>query len=121
MILSKKGFTLIEFLVVTLVFSSISSIILGILTYSLRGTSKTDMIHEVRVNGNQAINQMAKLIGYAQKFEGVSSDDSNYIINCTVPMPIPPESTSTPAQYKHVKIISNDGIAITFSCDSDGE
>ena len=113
-----RGFTIVEFLVVTVVIASIGLVIVGILTSSLRSTNKTNIVNIVRVNGNGAIIQMTRAIEYAENFEGVSLDGVTYKTDCTqvvVPTSTP---TPTPTQYTFVKITAFDGGQVIFSCTS---
>jgi prepilin-type N-terminal cleavage/methylation domain-containing protein len=117
LIFNSKGFTLIEFLTVVVVIASIGLIIVGILTSALRGTNKTNIVNLVRQSGNQAVVQMARMIEYAQGFDGVSMDGNSYTVNCVqgvlAPTPTPP-----PTQYKYLKITAFDGGKIIYSCIS---
>ena len=119
----KKGFTLIEFLTVTVVISSIGLVIVGILTSSLRGNNKTNIVNLVRINGNGAIVQMTKTIKYAKSFDGVSlnGDPNSYTTNC-VQNPVPtPTPTLAPIKYSYVKITAFDQGQVIFSCTSDNK
>lgn len=102
------GYTLIELLAVMVVMITIGIIIASILVSALRGTSKANVIEEVRNNGNFTIQQMGKMIGFAQNFSGVSKDNVTYTTNCTV-VPSP--------QYRHIKIKSFDDKQTIFSCN----
>lgn len=115
----KKGFTLIEFLTVTVVIASIGLVVVGILTSSLRGTNKTNIVNTVRQNGNQAVSQMTRMIEYAKSFDGVSLDGLNYTVDCVKAAVIAPTPTPTPTQYKYLKITAFDGGEITYSCTVD--
>lgn len=115
---SQKGFTLIEFLTVTVVIASIGLVIVGILTSALRGTNKTNVVNTVRQNGNQAIIQMTRTIEYAKSFDGVSVDGSTYTVNCVQATVLTPTPTPTPTLYKYLKITAFDGGKIIYSCMS---
>lgn len=115
----KNGFTLIEFITVTVVIASISFVVIGILSSALRGTNKTNVVNNVRQNGNQAIIQMTKTIQNAKSFDGVGVDGNSYALNC-MQAPVPTTTpTPTPTQYKYLKITASDGKKITYSCTPD--
>ena len=88
----ENGFTLIELLVSLLVLISVGVVTVGILTSSLRGATKANVVNNIRQNGSYAIIQMSRVIGYASTFNGVSTDGVNFTTNC---LPVP---TPTPMQ-----------------------
>ncbi len=104
----QKGYTLIELLVVMIVLVTVGIIVTAILVSSLRGTNKAVTTETVRKNGNHTIQQIAKMIEFAQSFVGVSNDNLSFSTACLSSSPIP--------QYKYIKIISFDNNATTFSC-----
>ena len=116
--LSSKGYTLIEFVMVMIVVSVIGVIIMSILSSTLRGTKKTNVISSIRTSGNQAITQMAKLIRFAKKFEGVSKNGTinTYVLDCTQTV-IGLTPTPTPVAYKYLKFKAEDDGQIIFTCD----
>lgn len=67
-----NGFTLIELLVVIVVLSFVGAIVVAILVSTLRGSQKTNVITEVRQNGNYAISIMARMIRNSQKINSCS-------------------------------------------------
>ncbi len=107
------GFTLIELVVVIAVLVTIGSIAIGTITFSLRGTNKTNTIENIRQNGNYAISQIAKTIEYAQSFDGLSSDGTTYTTSCPITQPTPTPSTSN---YSHIRIKSSDSNPIVYHC-----
>ena len=74
---SKKGFTLVEVLVVMVIVLVVGSIIIGVLFAAARKSNKASSLDVVKRNGNYAIEQMAKTIRYAAKFDGVSIANEN--------------------------------------------
>lgn len=116
-----NGFTLVEFLAVTVVISSIGLVILGILTSALRGTNKTNIVNTVRQNGNQAMVQMKRTIEYARSFGGVTVDGtpSSYTTYCVQPAVLALTPTPTPVKYKYLKITAFDGGEIIYSCEAE--
>lgn len=117
-IYNSKGFTLIEFLAVTIVLVSVGMLAVAILGSTLRGTNKTNSINAVRQNGNHAITQMSRMIGYAKSFDGVSTDGISYTTGCIQTPVVAPTPTPTPTQYNFLKITSFDGGQTVFSCSS---
>lgn len=115
---SKKGFTLVELLVSVTVTVVALTIIVGILTSTLRGSNKTDVIDKVRENGNYAISQISRAIKFAKSFDGASTSGSSPW-TCQI---MPPALTPTPTieQYKSIRVTSFDGGVTTFSCNITG-
>lgn len=105
---NNSGYTLIELLAVMIVLVTVGVIIASILVSSLRGTSKTNVIDEIRSNGNFTLLQMGRMISFAQNFSGVSTDNVTYTTNCTV-QPSP--------RYRYIKIKSFDDKETIFSCN----
>lgn len=119
----QRGYTLIELLAVITIVVVVGVIVAGILISSLRGGSKSNVLDNVRQNGNYAITQMSKMIIYAQSFNGVSRDGGNsYTTNCIVNPPSSPSSSPTPSpvpiEYQYIKITSFDGGQTIFSCSN---
>ncbi len=115
-IFNHDGFTLIEMLVSMSVIVVVGGLVTSILISSLRGTNKTNTLTSVSQNGSFAVNQIAKMTQGAQSFDGVSTDNTAYLLNCVIPSS--PTPTPTPTQYKYLKITSFDGGQTTFSCDA---
>ena len=120
---NSQGYTLIELLAVMTIIVVVGVIVAGILVSSLRGGSKSNVLDNVRENGNFAITQISKMITYSQSFNGVSTDGSFYTTNCapavsTSPSPSP-TPTATPTAYKYLKISSFDGGQTIFSCTTE--
>lgn len=111
-----RGFTLIELLTVAVVLVIVSVLLTIVLTFVLRGNNKINTIGEVRQNGNYAILQISKMIGYAKNFDGVSMDGQTYIANCVQIIPSPPSPTPIPLRYSYVKVSNFDGQNTVFSC-----
>jgi len=116
---NRTGHALMEFLMATAVVAAIGMVVVAILSSTLRGTKKTDIISSIRINGNQAIVQMTRLTKFAKEFEGVSKDGSpnSYSLSCVVEKVMVPTPTPTPILYKYLKFIAEDGGEIIFSCD----
>lgn len=114
---SQRGFTLVELLAVSVVMVAVSVIITATITSSLRGTTKTNTINDVRQNGNYAISQVSKMIEYAKSFGGVSNDGVNFTSSC-INLALPLTPTPTPSQYSNIKIIGFDNGETIFSCSS---
>lgn len=115
---STDGFTLIELLAVMIIMIAIGLVVAVILVSSLRGSSKTTVINELRQSGSYPINQMSKMIGFAKSFNGVSVDgtDGTYITDCTEASVGQNTPTPVPQDYNYVKITLFDDSNIIFSC-----
>ncbi|MCL5019483.1 MAG: prepilin-type N-terminal cleavage/methylation domain-containing protein [Patescibacteria group bacterium] len=114
---SESGYTLVELLAVIAIVVVVGVIVTGILISSLRGGSKSNVLDNVRQNGNDAITQMSKMIIYAQSFNGASTDGAFYTTNCTQVIPPSPSPTPSSINYKYIKITSFDGGTTIFSCN----
>ncbi|HZQ29661.1 MAG TPA: type II secretion system protein [Patescibacteria group bacterium] len=104
---NQKGYTLLELLAVMIVMAAVGLIVATILVSSLRGSNKTNVIDTVRENGNYTIQQMSKMIEFAQSFQGVSTTGTSYSSACTVPS----------THYSYIKITSFDNGQTIFSCN----
>lgn len=114
---SNKGYTLIELLAVIIVMVVVGVIVTGILSSSLRGGSKSNVLGNVIQNGNNAITQISKMLTFARNFNGVSTDNITYTTNCIQTIPPSPSPSPTPVAYKSIKITSFDGGVTVFSCN----
>lgn len=110
----RRGFTLIELLVVVVVLAIVGSIVTGVITFSIRGTNKTNTIENIRQSGNYTISQMSKTIEYARSFDGLSTDGNNYVTSC--PATNAPAPTST--DYSYIKVTPFNSSSIVYSCSS---
>ncbi|MBI2195690.1 MAG: type II secretion system protein [Candidatus Levybacteria bacterium] len=110
----EEGFTLVELLSVIMIVTVVGGIIGAILISTLTGTNKTNSLENVRQNGNYALLQVSKTIEFSRNFYGVSTDGINYITDCTQ-LPVSP--TPTPVQYANIKIMSDNGQNVVFSCN----
>jgi len=117
-IFNSEGYTLIELLAVIAIVVVVGVIVAGILISSLRGGSKSNVIDNVRQNGNVAITQMSKMLIYAQSFNGMSADGISYTTNCIQDIPPSPSPTPAPISYSYIKITSFDGGQTIFSCSN---
>lgn len=106
---SQSGYTLVELLAVIIILITVGTIIISILVTSLRGGNRSNTTNDVRQNGNYIISQMSKMIAYARSFDGVSTDGSNYVTDCTAVQ-------SPPTAYKYIKTTSFDSGTTVFSC-----
>lgn len=93
-----KGFTLVELLTVIGILTVIGSIAVGVITTTLRGTRKTDLLELGRQEGGSALSQMVNSIRFAES------------LNSTCPSPPNPTPTS-------ITITSlQDHAQTTYSC-----
>ncbi len=101
-----KGFTLIELIVVVAILASIGSIVVGTITFSLRGTNKTNFIENIRQNGNYTISKIARSIEYAEAFEGFSNNNfTDTDMRCS------PGTTN----YRYIRVKPFNSNSITYS------
>lgn len=105
---NQKGYTLIELLAVMTILVTVGFIITAILVSSLRGSSKATTVNEIRQNGNYAILQMGRMIGFSQAFLGASTNGVAYTTNC-IPSPSP--------DFKYIKIKLFDDRETILSCN----
>lgn len=103
------GFTLVELLVSLLILSTVSSIVIAIVWVSLKSIVKVNNMHLIRQNGNFAISQVTKMLQYAKRFEGVSTNGASYTTACQAP--------GTPLQpYNYVRLTAADNGTIVLGC-----
>lgn len=94
----KKGFTLVELLVVLAIFLTVGGVIISVLYISLRGSNKAEVVTSIKQNGDFALSQMVKSIRFAGSLNSPSS--------C-----VPSQSASS------ITITSiSDGAQTTYSC-----
>src|SRR6267154_766889 len=67
--MKSRGFTLIELLTVVGIVSIIGTIVVAILSVTLRATKKSDLLESARQNGDVALSQMVRSIRYAQSLD----------------------------------------------------
>lgn len=70
---STRGFTLLELLTVIGVLSVIGTIAVSVISVTLRGTKKADLLESARQNSDSALTQMVKSIRYAQSLTSPAS------------------------------------------------
>ena len=68
-----KGFTLIEILTTIGLLTIIGSIAVSVISLTLRGTKKSDLLQAARQNGDVALSQMVKNIRYASNLNSPAS------------------------------------------------
>ncbi|HSW96774.1 MAG TPA: type II secretion system protein [Candidatus Saccharimonadales bacterium] len=66
---NQKGFTLLELLVVISIISVVGIVVGGILTSTLRGSSKVNTVSNVKQNGDYALAQMSRVIRSASNLD----------------------------------------------------
>jgi prepilin-type N-terminal cleavage/methylation domain-containing protein len=115
---NQKGYTLIELLAVVLILTTVGGIVTAIVATSLQGGNRSTTVNEVRQDGNFAVTQMAKMIRYAQSFEGASITgvSDSYDTNCIPETPPQGQPTPTPKHYKYLKFTNFDGGQTEFIC-----
>ncbi len=106
-----NGFTLIELLAVIVVFSLVSGIGTVILVTSLRTSTKTDTLTNVKQNGNYVITQMSKTIRDATDVSSpLIVSPTPTCVTAVYPTPVPTITAIT--------VTDPDGNQTTFTCDS---
>ncbi|MBI2040333.1 prepilin-type N-terminal cleavage/methylation domain-containing protein [Candidatus Microgenomates bacterium] len=76
----RKGFTLMEVLVVITVLSIIGVLMLVIFTRTLRGSNKSQAVLAIKQNGQAVLETMDKTIRNAESLVCISSDPDNTIV-----------------------------------------
>ncbi len=105
-----KGFTLIEMLVSISIIITTTTVVVAILASSFSGITKSTISEDVRQNGNSALSRMTRTIQFAQSFQGVSANGTDYITNC---------SLDSGEKYNYVRVKTSTQV-VTLSCtDSD--
>ncbi|MDE2026686.1 MAG: type II secretion system protein, partial [Patescibacteria group bacterium] len=105
------GFTLIELLAVIIVFSLISGIGTVILVTSLRTSTKTDTLINVKQNGNYVITQMSKTVENAQSV-------SSPLVVSPTPTCITTTNLTPVPTINAITLTDPDGNQTTFTCDT---
>jgi prepilin-type N-terminal cleavage/methylation domain-containing protein len=65
----RKGFTLVEFLIVTALLGIIGSVVLSVLFTTFRVSKKADSLVELRQTGDSVVSQVVKNIRYAKSLD----------------------------------------------------
>lgn len=100
------GFTLIELLVSIAIIITTTTVVVAILASSFTGITKSSISEDIRQNGNSALNRMTRTIQFAESFQGVSSNGTDYITDCEFVQG---------EQFNYVRVRTNTEIA-TLSC-----
>src|SRR5258708_36223321 len=85
-----SAFTLIELLAVIAIFVLIRSIIVSILFIGLRGARKSDLLDQIRQNGNVAMSQITRNIRFARSYSLNPPDP----VSCLGPVPLTVQSVN---------------------------
>jgi prepilin-type N-terminal cleavage/methylation domain-containing protein len=97
----QKGFTLLEVLVVLVIFLTVGGTVVSVLSIALRGAKKTDVVMSVKQNGDFALNEMIRSIRYASDLTS-------------------PAVCYPPVSANSVSIVSNSDYQTTqYSCPAD--
>lgn len=109
-----KGFTLIELLVAISIIITSATVVVAIITASFRGSSKTIINEEVRQSGNTALEQVGKMVQYADSFDGVIDQSDTEINSCIA------TGGDDDVTYDAL-LFTSDGVERNLSCnDEDG-
>lgn len=114
----EKGFTLVELLASIVVLVAVGSIIAGIITSSLRGANKTNVVENLRENGNYAISQISRTIEYAQTLNGFSDNGTDYATSCPFSASLTPTPAPAETPYRFVKVTSFNNNVTEYSCSA---
>ncbi|MFH1187168.1 MAG: type II secretion system protein [Candidatus Levyibacteriota bacterium] len=114
-LISSKGYTLIELLAVIIIISVVGLVIGAIIISAFRGTNKTSAINEIRQEGNNRLSELSKMVEFAQSFDGVSLDGTDYASDCVSQNP------EVPLHYKYIKVSDFNNGQLTISCSTDPE
>ena len=106
---NSQGFTLIEMLVSIAIIITTTTVVVAILASSFNGITKSTISEDVRQNGNSALSRMTRTIQFAQSFQGVSANGTDYITNC---------SLSGGDAYSHIRVKTNSQ-TLTMSCSDE--
>ena len=104
----QKGFSLIELLISIVVLVALGWITTGVMFSVLRGSNKTNVIENIRQNGNYALNQISKNIEYAQTFDGVSVNGATYVPNCL--------NGGPSYKYQYLKVTTFNSGPLQYKC-----
>ena len=120
---SRNGYTLVELLAAIVVVVAISSVITNVITSSLRGANKVNIIENIRQTGNFILSQMTKDITYAQMFDGVNTG-FNPVLDAVGPNP--PHYTVCPALvpvptplFTEMTVKTAGGNIVKYECSGD--
>jgi type II secretory pathway pseudopilin PulG len=120
---SRKGFTLVELLVVSGISIIITTTIVAILFIVLRGSKKSDSIVVVRQNGEQAMAQMVRIMRFAKSLDDTcplpddksvtitAADASQTVYAFTCPLNPPPNFIGLNGAK-----LTNDATVVVDSC-----
>lgn len=67
-----SGFTLIELLIAVGIFAVVGTIAVSVLSFTLRGSKKSDSIEVIRQSGDAALSKMVRTIRYAKSLDSPS-------------------------------------------------
>ncbi len=95
-----RGFTLVELLVVMVVFSLVGAITGAILVNSLRTSNKANSLTVLKQNGDYVIEQTEKLLREARVLKS----------------PFPCGLPSQPTQQASIALVNSDGLEIDLAC-----
>jgi prepilin-type N-terminal cleavage/methylation domain-containing protein len=115
---SQKGYTIIELLAVMIILSAIGSVIVGVISSTLRGSNKTNSVNQIRQEGNNRLSGIAKMVEYARSFDGISADGDVYKADCTSEPVGALTPTPEPERYYYLKVTNFTNDQLIFSCTS---
>lgn len=114
---SESGYTLVEMLASIVIIVAIGSVIANVITSSLRGTNKVNVIESIRQSGNYILNQITKDVTYAQVFDGISTGinpEHNTVCPSLLPSPSPAPAVT------ELTIKTAQGLVVKYECSGSG-
>ncbi|RJQ24932.1 type II secretion system protein [Candidatus Parcubacteria bacterium] len=111
--IKSDGYTLIELLAVIIVLATVGLVIGAIIISAFRGTAKTNIVGELRQEGNNRLSELSKMVEFSQSFDGVSINGIDYNTNCIA------EDPNNPTQYKYLKMTDFTNAELILSCAID--
>ena len=99
-----KGFTLIELLVSIAIIIASATIVVAIISATFRSSNKTTSVDQVRQSGNNALNQISKMIQFADDFQS-AFDGAHDVSFCPV----------TEEEYEKIALVVN-GVTREIAC-----
>lgn len=107
-----NGYTLIELVIVMLLLIITGALVVGIISSTLRGSSKTRLTSDLAQNGNFALTLISNILINSQKMVSFTKDGGVEVSDCT-------ESTSTgvPLSGQGVTVLGFDGGTTKLFCN----
>jgi len=118
---SRRGFTLVEILTVISILAVIGSITVGVITITLRGAKKSDVLEVARQESDTALTQMIKTIRYAQSLDTPTSCVPSTTVSSITITSVSPQAQTTYSctggtiQANNISLFNTNALTVT-SC-----